>query len=170
MIDYPTDNGDLALYDEEWRDEEIDLIETFVEQGGLLVLTNSANRLFFGQVADANEDWEKANALTAPFGVSYESVPFPIALARTTSAHPLIENVSGLRLITGNGLPITLQKGETLAEIEGQTALGLADYGEAGGQILILSDLGLLDLYNSGRDGRDNFTFLRNLARYSREH
>ncbi|HET6443423.1 MAG TPA: M28 family peptidase, partial [candidate division Zixibacteria bacterium] len=169
VIDYPSADGDLTLYDEEWRPAEIDLMVSYVEQGGLLVLTNSAKRLFFGQVADTNEDWEKVNALAAPFGIGYNSVPFTIALARVTSTHPLTENISGLRLIAGNGLPINMQAGEILAELEGQVALGLVDYGEAGGQVLILSDLGLLDLYDFRHHDRDNFAFLRNLARYAHD-
>jgi hypothetical protein len=169
VIDYPSADGDLTLYDEEWRADEIDLLATYVEQGGLLVLTNSANRLFFGQVSDANEDWEKINALAAPFGVSYESVPFPITAARVASAHPLTEKLSGLRMIANNGLPISLQAGETLAEVGGQAALGLVDYGGAGGQVLVFSDLGSLDLYDSRHHERDNFVFLRNLARYARD-
>ena len=67
------------------------------------------------------------------------------------------------------GLPISLQAGETLAEVGGQAALGLVDYGGAGGQVLILSDLGSLDLYDFGHHERDNFAFLRNLARYARD-
>lgn len=169
VIDYPSADSDLSLYDEEWRADEIDLLVTYVEQGGLLVLTNSANRLFFGEVSDVNEDWEKINALAAPFGVSYESDPLPLTAARVASAHPLTERLSGLRLIANNGLPIKLQAGETLAELGGQAALGLVDYGGAGGQVMVLSDLGSLDLYDSRDHERDNFAFLRNLARYVRD-
>ena len=167
VIDYPTANGDLALYDEEWRADEIDLLVSYVDQGGLLVLTNSANRLFFGEVADINEDWEKVNLLAAPFGISYEGVPFPITAARFASDHPLTENLSALRMIAKNGLPISLQAGETLAEVGGLVALGLVDYGGAGGQVLIMSDLGSLDLYDFREHETDNFRFLRNLARYA---
>jgi hypothetical protein len=169
VIDYPSADGDLSLYDEEWRADEIDLLVTYVEQGGLLVLTNSAKRLFFGQVSDANEDWEKVNALAAPFGISYERAPFSSTAAHVTSAHPLTENLSVLRLVANNGLPISLQAGETLAEVGGQAALGLVDYGGAGGQVLILSDLGSLDLYDFRHHEIDNLAFLRNLARYARD-
>ncbi|NIM92153.1 MAG: M28 family peptidase [Anaerolineales bacterium] len=169
VIDYPTAEGDLTLYDEEWRTDEIDLLETYVEQGGLLVLTNSANRLFFGEASDPNEDWEKVNALATAFGVSYESVVFPTTRARVASTHPLTENLTSLVLVANNGLPISLQAGETLAEVEGQAALGLVDYGGVGGQVLILSDLGSLDLYDFRQHERDNFAFLRNLARYARD-
>jgi hypothetical protein len=169
VIDYPTANGDLISYDEEWRADEIDLLVKYVEQGGLLVLTNSAHRLFFGEVADRNEDWDKVNALAAPFGISYASDPFPTSRARVISTHPLSENIYTLVLIANNGLPIRLQAGEMLAEVEGQVALGLVDFGGAGGQVLILSDLGLLNLYDFREHERDNFAFLRNLASYARD-
>jgi hypothetical protein len=169
VIDYPTADSDLTLYDEEWRLDEIDLLVDYVEQGGLLVLTNSANRLFFREPADPNEDSGKINALAAPFGIKYESVPFSNSFAPVTTAHPLTENLASLTLIAGNGLPISLQAGETLAEVNGQTALGLVDYGAAGGQVLILSDLGLLDLYDFGQHERDSIALLRNLARYARD-
>jgi hypothetical protein len=168
VIDYPTADGDLILYDEEWRADEIDVLVKYVEQGGLLILTNSANRLYMGQVFDANEDWEKVNALAAPFGISYESIPSP-SIATIASDHPLTENLSSLRLIADNGMTIRLQAGQTLAEMGGLAVLGLVDYGEAGGQVLALSDVGSLDLYDSRQDGRDNFAFLRNLARYARD-
>jgi hypothetical protein len=169
VIDYPTAASDLAQYDESWPADEIDLLVAYVEQGGLLVLTNSANRVFFGELPDVNEDWEKTNALAAPFGIAYESEPFVTSRAQFVGAHPLTDGLFSLILIAGNGLPITLQDGETLAEVAGQAALGLVDYGEAGGQVLALSDVGSLDLYDFRRHERDNLNFLRNLARYARD-
>ena len=103
VIDYPTADSDLTLYDEEWRDDEIDLLVTYVEQGGFLVLTNSAKRLFFGEGSDTNEDWEKVNALAAPFDISYESASFARTRAGIVSAHPLTENLTSLVLIPSNG-------------------------------------------------------------------
>jgi len=134
----------------------------------LLVLTNSAHRLFMGQVFDANEDWEKVNALAAPFGISYESIPSP-SIATIVSDHPLTEDLASLLMIPDNGLTLRLQAGQTLAEMGGRAALGLVDYGEAGGQVLALSDVGSLDLYNPRQQDRNNFNFLRNLARHARD-
>ena len=168
VIDYPTADGDPTLYDEEWRANEIDLLVKYVEQGGLLVLTNSANRLFMGQVFDANEDWEKVNALAAPFGISYGNIPCP-SIATIASDHPLTEGLASLRMVADNGMAFHLQAGQTLAEMGGRVALGLVDYGEAGGQVLALSDVGSLDLYNPRQGDRNNFGFLRNLARYARD-
>ena len=169
VIDYPSADVDLTLYEEEWLADEVDLLVSYVEQGGFLVLTNSANRLFFGEVADFNEDWEKNNALATIFGINYESDPIPIAASRIANSHPLTENLSVLRLIAHNGLPINLQTGEVLAEIGGQVVLGLVDYGDAGGLVVALSDLGSLDIYDFRQHEKDNFTFLRNLARYARD-
>lgn len=168
VIDYPSADGDLSLYDEEWSAYEVDLLVTYVEQGGLLVLTNSAKRLFFGQASDDNEDWEKVNALAAPFGISYESPPFPFITASVTGAHPLTENLPSLNIVASNGLPIRLKTGETLADVLGQAALVLVDYGGAGGQVLVLSDLGSLNLYDRREHESGYFAFLRNLARYAR--
>jgi hypothetical protein len=167
VIDYPSLDSDLTMYDEEWRPDEIDLLVNYVEAGGFLVLTNSANRLFFSEVADANEDWEKANALAAPFGVSYESAPFPVNVALLVGSHPLTEKLSGLRMVANNGLPISFQTGEILAEQGEQAALVLVDYGSTAGQVLVVSDLGSLDVFNRKDDERDNLNFLRNLARYA---
>jgi hypothetical protein len=99
----------------------------------------------------------------------YEGQPFPINAASVAGDHPLTERLSTLRMISKNSLPIHLETGETLAELGGVTALGLEDYGVAGVQVLALSDLGSLDLYDFQHHERDNFTFLRNLARCARE-
>jgi hypothetical protein len=169
VVDYPSVDGDLNLYDEQWSPDEIELLVNYVEQGGFLVLTNSANSLFFGRMGDINEDWEDVNALAAPFGFSYGGEHFRTIRAFITGAHPITGDLVDLVLATDNGLPLTLQRGEVLAEAQGQAAVGLVDYGAAGGQVLALSDLGMLDLYNPRTSERDNLDFVRNLARYARD-
>jgi hypothetical protein len=169
VIDYPSVEGDLTQYDEQWQEEEIELLVSYVEGGGFLILTNSANRLFLGRVVEANEDWDDANALAARFGISFGSEPFRTIRAFVEGTHPLTADVFDLVLASDNGLPLTLQGGAGLAEAQGQAAVGLVDYGAAGGQVLALSDLGMLDLYNPREGERDNLIFLRNLAAYARE-
>ena len=168
VIDYPSVDDDPNLYDEEWRADEIGLLVSYVEQGGFLILTNSASHLFRGRVSETNEDWEDANALAAPFGIRYGGVPFRTIRARVAGTHPITGDLFDLVMMPDNGLPLTLQGGEVLAEAQGQTAIGLVDYGGEGGQVLALSDLGSLDLYNPREGERDNLDFLRNLARYAR--
>ena len=64
--------------------------------------------------------------------------------------------------------PFTMQTGETLAEIGARPVVGLVGYGEAGGQVLVLADVSILGLASFVPPERDNFDFLRNLARYAR--
>ncbi|MDR9451937.1 MAG: hypothetical protein RI637_12045, partial [Acidimicrobiia bacterium] len=93
----------------------------------------------------------------------------PRHLASTVNAHPLIEDLSNVFLIADNGLPVSMGTGETLAEVIGQAAIGLVDFGEAGGQILVLSDVGSLDYFDRREHELDNLAFLRNLARYAHD-
>jgi hypothetical protein len=169
VIDYPGPDGDLTVYDEAWSDEEIESLVNYVERGGLLVLTNSANRVqLFGLVFDANEDWQDANALSEHFGIVFEQGYLPTSSARVRQEHSLMEGQSSLTLIRNNGVPFTMQTGETLAEVDGRPVVGLVDYGEAGGQILVLADVGILGFAGHEQAGRDNLAFVRNLARYAR--
>jgi hypothetical protein len=169
VIDYPGADGDPSLYDEEWSVDEIDRLVTYVDQGGFLVLVNSANRLSFGTIADANEDWDGVNALAAPFGVSYGGDPFPGNTAYFAGTHRLAENLPRMGMVSGNGLPISLQAGEILAESGRQAALALVSYGAAGGEVLVLSDLGSLEVYGAVDPDENSLTFLfvLNLASYA---
>jgi hypothetical protein len=169
VIDYPSIDSDLTLYDEQWRPDEIELLVSYVEQGGFLILTNSANRLFRGRIAEANEDWEDVNALASRFGLVYDGVPFASIRARVATAHPLTGDLFDLVLAADNGVPFTMQMGEVLAEVNGESAVGLVEVGGAGGQVLALSDLATLDLYSPRGTERDNLDFLRSLARYARD-
>lgn len=169
VIDYPSVDDDPRLYDEQWRAEEIQLLVDYVEQGGFLILTNSAHHLFRGRLLDANEDWGDANALAAPFGIRYGEVPFRTIRAQVTGTHPITGDLTELILVPDNGLPLALGTGEVLAEAAGEVAAAVLDVGSAGGQVLALSDLGFLDPYNPREGERDNLEFLRNLARYARE-
>ncbi len=169
VIDYPGPGGDLTVYDEAWSDAEIESLVTYVEQGGLLVLTNSANRIqLFGLVFDANEDWQDVNALAQRFGIVFEPGFLSSSRARVQREHPLMEGQSSLNLITDNGVPFTMQTGETLAEVGEKPAVGLVDYGEAGGQVLVLADVGILGFAGHEQEGQDNLPFVRNVARYAR--
>jgi hypothetical protein len=170
VIDYPGPGGDLTLYDEAWRDEEIQALLAYVEQGGLLVLANSAHRLqLFGLVLDANEDWPDLNALSEHFGIIYGEGTLSFSSARIRPEHPLMARQSSLTLIPDNGVPFTMQSGQVLAEVDGTPVAGLVGYGPAGGQVLALADVGILGFAGPDRPPpRDNFYFLRNLARYAR--
>jgi hypothetical protein len=170
VVDYPSPDGDPDVYDEAWSQPEIDALEGYVAGGGLLVLTNSAYRLKYGnQLLDRNEDWEDVNALAERFGVSYREGMLSTDFAvQTEVGGPLVEDVSYLELAVGNDVPFTVsQEDEALAvaRIGEELAVALVDYGEAGGQVLVLTDLSLL---GAEWEMPPNLTFWQNLAAYVR--
>jgi hypothetical protein len=168
VVDYPSPDGDLAPYDEAWSEEEIAALEAYVAGGGLLVLTNSAHRLKYNNsVLDPNEDWSDANPLAARFGIAYHSGALSSTEAQTEGENPLVEGVETLELAETNGVPFSLAKGQVLAQAGGEVAVALVDYGQGGGQVLVLADVGML-----GHDEGEptNLSFWRNLARYAQSN
>ena len=146
VVDFPSQRGDPSVYDEVWSEDEIQAIEDYVAGGGLLVLANSTHRLKFGnRMVDDNEDWRSLNALSERFGISYRfgSVYNRLFFVEKGS-HPLVERVSYQELLPGNSVPIRMDEGQVLAWADGKIVIGLVDYGDAGGQVLALADLGLL--------------------------
>jgi Peptidase family M28 len=167
VIDYPSPAGDPTVYDEAWTEPEIESLVTYVEQGGLLVLTNSANRIWLGSLLDSNEDWPDMNALSESFDVVFKEGPVSASSARIQQAHPLMEDQYGLALLGGNAVAFTMQSGDTLAAVGEDPVVGLVHWGAAGGQVLVLADVGILGLAGSAPE-EENLTFMRNLARYAR--
>jgi len=166
VVDYPSLAGNTDLYDEVWSMEEIASLEAHVAQGGLLVLTNSAHRLKYNnRVEDPNEDWGDVNSLATRFGVTYHDGVLEGTEARTRGMSPLVKGVEILKLAEANGVPFTVTRGRTLAQIDGEPVAALVDYGDSGGQVLVLADVGMLG--NSGEEPI-NLPFWLNLARYAR--
>ena len=167
VVDFPSQRGDLSVYDEAWSEGEIQALEDYVATGGLLVLANSAHRLKFGSsMVDANEDWRSLNALSERFGISYRfGTVYEKVFWVEKGSHPLVDGVSLLELLPGNSVPIRLEEGQVLGWAEGRIVIGLVDYGDAGGQVLALADAGLLG--NDGGTPR-SLKLWQNLARYAR--
>jgi hypothetical protein len=153
VVDYPSLEGDSDLYDEAWSEEEIAALEAYVAGGGLLVLTNSAN-----------EDWSDANLLAARFGITYHSGTLSSTQVQTEGENPLVEGIAALELAEANGVPFSLTEGQVLAQADGELAVAWVDYGQGGGQVLVLADVGML-----GHDEGEptNLPFWLNLARYA---
>lgn len=171
VLDYPTEGGDLELYDESWTQAEVEALGAYVEGGGLLVLTNSRHRLKYGTAGmDANEDWSDANALASEFGVAYQDGVIEADQARTEGDHALVGSVKMLELGPDNGIPYELSdglSGEVLAWKGATPVATLLDHGAQGGQVLVLADVAIL---TSGWGEPHNLPFWQNLARYAREH
>ena len=151
--------------DEAWGAEEVAALQAYAAGGGLLVLTNSANRLkYANQVLEPNPHRGDANAVAAPFGVTFGGGTLPGFSARTTGSHALVQGISTLQMAAGNGVPFTLRAGQVLAQVGSQPAVAVVD-AAAGGKVLVLADLGIL---GNGGDQPANLQFWRNLARFAR--
>jgi hypothetical protein len=161
--DYPSPDGDVTVYDEAWSEPELDVLQTYVEEGGFLVVTNSKHRLKYMNYAyEENEDWPDVNALSSRFGVEYVAGDLPGTVVFAQGSGPLLEDVFLLQMVGGNGVPFTMTTGEVLAHISGDPTVALI--GQGAGEVLVLADLGIL-----GNDGGDptNLPFWRNLATYA---
>jgi hypothetical protein len=163
VMDYPSPYNDPDQYDEAWTQAEMDALETYVSEGGLMVLTNSASRIKFW-VEDPNEDWDDVNALATRFGITYNQGRVSSYRANSKTSHPLMEGVTDIALYEENSVPFTLEQGEVLAQAEGQNVVALVDYGSGGGQVLVLGDVGILGSIPESY----NLPFWLNLARYAR--
>jgi hypothetical protein len=165
VIDYPSPDGDTTSYDEAWSQDEIAALESYIAAGGLAVLTNSLNRLKYGnRVLDANEDWHDANAVSERFGISYGEGMLPGDQGWTEGDHVLVDGVAVLEMAEANGVPFSMAEGLVLAQTSGAPIAGLIDYGNTGGQVLVLADVGIL---GAGWDEPANLPFWQNLARYA---
>ncbi len=166
VIDLPLPGDGAAAYDEAWSPEEVAVLESYVAEGGLLVLTNSAYRLSYAYVLpDPNEDSDDANALAERFGLAYRDGSLNVAGAKTEGQSPLVERVKQLSPAPGNGVPFRLEEetdAELLAAVDGQPVVALVRHGL--GEVLVLADVGIL----GGQAGPDNVRFWVNLARYAR--
>jgi hypothetical protein len=144
-IDYPSrEAGSLTWYDVEWEDEEIEIFREYVEEGGLLVIVNSRYRLKYGYPAmDENEDWADMNALAEVFGITFHDATTWGTLA-STGHHPLTQGQRDISLAESNGVLFSYETGETLADFLGDAVMALVPYGNAGGEVLVIGDLGIL--------------------------
>ena len=168
VLDYPTSVSGLDQYDEAWTQEEVDTLEAYAAGGGMLVLTNSRNRLKYGTAGlDANEDWQDANALASEFGIVYEEGTIGGVQASIEGDHPLVAGVRYLELGDGNGIPFSLsgEGWQIMASAGGSPVVALGDYGSAGGDVLVLADVAML---SAGWSDITNMAFWRNLADYAR--
>jgi hypothetical protein len=169
-IDYPSEAaGSVDWYDVEWKREEVEILRQYVEEGGLLVLTNSAHRLkyFYYAPFEENEDWPDMNDLAEVFGVEFLAGEIGRESAELLT-HPLTEGLSRLRLAEGNGVPFAYQKGQDLARAEGKSVVALIPFGNKGGEVLVVGDLGIFDRQpDEGRAA--NLDFWLNLAEYAQE-
>lgn len=158
-LDYPGPNF------ETWSAEEFALLAGYVDQGGFLVVTNSADNLASArQLDDINEDATDFNALLEPMGIKFQHGSVGGGIVRLTADHPLTLDAKYLTSVY-DGLQVPMSQTGGLVLATG--TIGLVDYGSRGGQILVIADLGLL---RNNADGAKNMNFVKNIASYARSH
>ncbi len=158
-LDYP------GRHDEAWSEKELAALESYLEAGGFLVVTNSGyNHVMVRRLEDSNEDARDLNDLLEPMGIRLMFGSTGEDIVRAAAKHPLMDGAGYLAQYGGNGVPIRMKSGLVLARSDGNTVIGLLDYGNLGGQVLALADLGILQ----ADGGAKNLKFIQNLAHYAR--
>jgi hypothetical protein len=161
-MDYP------GRHSEKWTDAELSLLESYVAGGGLLVITNSTCNYIMKRCADdPNEDIRSLNDWLEKLGVRFRVGGLgddADSTARPVTEHPLTENAGYLTFYEGQGVRFSMENGMELFRVAGNPVVGLVEYGNHGGQILVIADLGLLQ---ADALGARNLEFLKNIARYA---
>lgn len=107
------------------------------------------------------------NDLAQSFGVEF--LPGEISLeSAELLTHPLTEGLNRLRLAGTNVVPFTYQNGQDLARAGGKSVVALIPFGNQGGEVLVVGDLGIFDRRRD-EERAANLDFWLNLAEYARE-
>ena len=163
-LDFP------GSHNEKWSERELSLLESYVSKGGLLVLTNSrCNYSIKRCTDDSNENIRSLNDFVAPMGVRFEVGTFGSSdnIALSAADHPLTAKAGYLTFYEDEGVPFSMKSGIELYRVAAAPIVGLVDYGNHGGQVLVIADLGILQ---ADMNGSKNIEFLKNLARYAITH
>jgi hypothetical protein len=150
----------------QWRENEFDLLEKYVADGGFLVVTNSNLKLVMTYPLDAfNGDIFSLNDFLARLGIRFQFGVLDGDIAMAVTDHPLTTDAEYLAVFQRNGVPFKMDSGLDLAQTNGRPIIGLVDYGDQGGQVLVIADLGIL---KDDGVGAKNMDFVKNIASYAR--
>jgi hypothetical protein len=114
---------------------------------------------------DFNEDVFSLNDFLGTMGIRFQYGTLDGDIALAVAEHPLTADAGYLAVYQSNGVPFGMDSGLDLAQINGRPIIGLVDYGEQGGQVLVIADLGVLK--DDGAGAR-NMNFVKNIASYAR--
>ncbi len=164
IADYPSGADGENAYDESWLPVEIETLQAYVENGGMLVITNSnALTSFYGEGFVDNEDWGKMNDLSTVFGIRYTKVFKIRDSADGLTDSGLMQDVHQLYMSTGTAVVFEMETGQELAVTQLGTAAALVPYGANGGEVLALADL---NVFATGWSDLNNEEFCANLIQY----
>jgi hypothetical protein len=162
VIDY-LPAGEAGVQDTGWSSAELQAFQEYVAAGGMLVVTNSANRLkYYNRVYDHNEDMLAQNALANLFGVTFRDQVLDIDRLDVAGGHPLTRGHNSLNLSGSNAVPFTLSTGTLLAGDASVAILAILPSGN--GEVLVLADL---SVFGSSYEGAINPELIENLAGYA---
>jgi len=158
-LDYPGE------HEEEWTENELAVLDQYISEGGFLIVTNSASSFAMTvPLNDENEDALDINALLKASGVEFKDGVMRGEVATPAGRHPIADGISYLTLYPENGVPFDLNEGQTLFEVNRHPIVGLVDYGDQGGEVLVVADISLL-FDNSG--DANNLVLVKNIASYA---
>lgn len=141
--DWPSPEGESGRYAEAWTAPELDALTSWVADGGRLVITNSAHRLKYLNLAyETNEDTLEVNALAERFGVTFGIDSLAAASAAAVAGHQLMAGVTRLAMIGGNGVAFAAPAAEVLAAAGAEPVVAVTPHGA--GQVVVIADLGIL--------------------------
>jgi hypothetical protein len=156
-------------HNEDWSEPELALLSEYVQNGGLLVVTNTAyNYSTKIPLEENNEDSLKLNPLLEPMGISFRAGKIKGTndeIAKAVAVHALTENATYLTYNHYYGVPFSMEDGLELMRADYKTIVGLVDHGEKGGQVLVIADMGILQ---TDSVGAKNLDFIKNIARYAK--
>jgi hypothetical protein len=158
--DYPSEP------DESWSEAEQAVLTRYVEDGGLLVVTNSEiAHIMTVPLHDFNEDILDINGLLIPLGITFNRTDENPEKAQVAAKHALTAGAETLLTYGDAGVSFFLKQGEVLYTSDGRPMVALVDVGTNGGQVLVVGDLAIL-IDEGGGEG--NLRFLQNIADYAR--
>jgi hypothetical protein len=158
--DYPSE------LDESWSEAEQAVLTRYIEDGGLLVVTNSEiAHIMTVPLHDFNEDILDINGLLIPLGITFNRTDENPEKAQVAAKHALTAGAETLLTYGDAGVSFFLKQGEVLYTSDGRPMVALVDVGTNGGQVLVVGDLAIL-IDEGGGEG--NLRFLQNIADYAR--
>lgn len=158
--DYP------SAADESWSAAELAALTQYVNDGGLLVVTNSEiAHIMTVPAHDFNEDILDINQLLIPMGITFNESGENPERAKLAISNALTKDAVTLLTYGDAGVTFSLEDGEVLYTSNSQPMVALVDIGDKGGQVLVIGDLAIL--IDNGR-GDGNLQFLKNIAEFAR--
>lgn len=158
VYDYPSTSGS---YDTGWNEEEAGIINTFVENGGKVLVMNSRYRLkLYNRMFDENEDWSDLNTITNQWGVDFNGLGSETA-SLNVEDRGLLSGVSTITLMPENAVSFKIDSGNVLAGNKMKAYLAQIEVGN--GEVIVLGDMSALGEYDQGLI---NPVLVRNLAKW----